>query len=217
MVSVTITEQNVVGILQEPQITMKEGKKHIVTLSKTVKIRKTKPFPSNCTYKTKKHKFSGLYSQVVCHYFNHEISMYKINITTKSFGRYYIPNDIMNKPSVEQQPCPLVCESTRFDISSMIDDSDKRCCNINLGDSNTQPKCIQRNKNKRTASFSKFSFSIHYQHPQIYTTIEERELFSFSEMLAEVGGFIGLLIGASCMSLVELIIYAILLALKRLQ
>lgn len=98
----TIAEQKVSGVFQEPQITMKKGRKHIVTLSKTVTMRKPKPLPSNCTYKTKEHKFPGLYSQVVCHYFNHEISMYKRNITTKSFARYYIPNDIINKPSVEQ-------------------------------------------------------------------------------------------------------------------
>ena len=217
VISVTVVEQNVSGIFQEPQITMKEGEKHIVTLSKTVTIRKPKPFPSNCTYKTKEHKFPGLYSQTVCHYFNHEISMYQRNITTKSFGRYYIPKDILNQPSLEQQSCPLACESTRFDISSMIDDSDKRYCNIALGDDNPWPKCIQRNKNKITTSFSQFSLSIQYQHPQIYTTIEEKELYSFSEMLAEIGGFIGLLIGASCMSVLELIIYAILLVLKRLQ
>lgn len=99
----------------------------------------------------------------------------------------------------------------------MIDDSYKRYCNIALGDDNPWPKCIQRNKNKITTSFSQFSLSIQYQHPQIYTTIEEKELYSFSEMLAEIGGFIGLLIGASCMSVLELIIYAILLVLKRLQ
>ena len=116
IVSVTIAEQNVSGVLQEPQITMKEGKKHIVTLSKTVTMRKPKPFPSNYTYKTKEHKFPGLYSQVVCHYFTPEISMYKRNITTKSFGRYYIPNDIMNKPSIKQNSCPLTCEKTTFDI-----------------------------------------------------------------------------------------------------
>ena len=179
-------------------------------------MRKPKPFPSNYTYKTKEHKFPGLYSQVVCHYFTPEISMYKRNITTKSFGRYYIPNDIMNKPSIKQNSCPLTCEKTTFDIQSLIDGSNERYCNITLGDGNPGPKCVPINQNK-TIIFSKFSLSIQNQHQQIYTTIEERELYSFSEMLAEIGGFIGLLVGASCMSLLEFIVYYILLALKRLQ
>ena len=106
---------------------------------------------------------------------------------------------MMNKPSVEQQSCPLGCESSRFNISSMIDYSDKRYCNIDLGDDHPRPKYIQRNKNKMTTSFSQLS-----QHPQIYTTIEEKELYSFSELLAEIGGFIGLLIGVSCMYLLGL-------------
>ena len=111
---------------------------------------------------------------------------------------------MMNKPSVEQQSCPLGCESSRFNISSMIDYSDKRYCNIDLGDDHPRPKCIQRNKNKMTTSFSHLSLSVQFQHPQIYTTIEEKELCSFSELLAEIGGFIGLLIGVSCMYLLGL-------------
>ena len=55
-----------------------------------------------------------------------------------------------------------------------------------------------------TTSFSQLSLSVQFQHPQIYTTIQEKELYSFSELLAEIGGFIGLLIGVSCMYLLGL-------------
>ena len=76
MVSVMKAKQNVSVIFQKPQITIKAGEKHFVTLSKTLTIWKPKVFPLNCMYKTKEHKFPGFYKQMVCDYFNHKIKIY---------------------------------------------------------------------------------------------------------------------------------------------
>ena len=48
-----------------------------------------------------------------------------------------------------------------------------------------------------------------------YETVAMREAFPFISLLSEVGGFMGLLLGASCLTIVEVIDYCVLLMVKR--
>ena len=53
-------------------------------------------------------------------------------------------------------------------------------------------------------------------YPQLsYTKIEQQEAFSFISLLSEVGGFLGLLLGASVLTVCELIDFLVLVLLRR--
>lgn len=56
---------------------------------------------------------------------------------------------------------------------------------------------------------------VSYLHPESCAIIEEKGLYNFSEMLADIGGFLGLTVGASCLSILELVICIALMVLKR--
>lgn len=62
MLLLTVNEQNVSGIHQNPSLLAFANLMYQLTFSKTVIIRKPYPFPSQCTFKTKQHKFPGLYN-----------------------------------------------------------------------------------------------------------------------------------------------------------
>ena len=76
---------------------------------------------------------------------------------------------------------------------------------------------LMKHQMKTPSNFAKFSLELQFKHPEFLTIIEEKELYPLQEMLGEIGGFLGLMIGASCMSLLELIIYLILSVTRKLQ
>ena len=61
MLSVMVSEQNVSGIYQQPQLYIFPGLFYILGLTKTVAIRKAKSFASQCSYKSKDHYFPDSY------------------------------------------------------------------------------------------------------------------------------------------------------------
>ena len=65
--------------------------------------------------------------------------------------------------------------------------------------------------------FKHYAVNIEYQNPEIYRLIEEKELYAWDKMLGELGGFLGLVIGASILSLVEIIVFIAMAILKKLS
>ena len=50
-----------------------------------------------------------------------------------------------------------------------------------------------------------------------YEKISAREAFPFLSLLGEVGGFMGLLLGASCLTIIEVLDFVAMLVTKRLR
>ena len=53
------------------------------------------------------------------------------------------------------------------------------------------------------------------EHIDSVRSIEEKELYSSYQMLCEIGGFVGLVIGASLISCIEVITYIVLVTVKK--
>ena len=66
-------------------------------LSKTFTIRKPKLYQSQCTFKTIKHYFPGIYNQQVCQTVGNDIKLFKNSGRTQEFTRHLIPKDILKK------------------------------------------------------------------------------------------------------------------------
>ena len=104
---------------------------------------------------------------------------------------------VISKPTKRsEQPVEIPLEETDTDEAA-----GNQCFNVEIGNT--------------PAKFFIYELHLHYQNPNIFTKIEEKELYTRDEMLGEVGGFLGLMIGASCISLLELMAYVMLAALKR--
>ena len=135
-----------------------------------------------------------------------------------SFIESLVDKNLLNKYFAEQH-CPFPCEETRYDISWKTWTDDEKYCKISNKhfDIDERLSCVDETSNENTIEFAKFSLELQFKHPEFLTIIEEKELYPLQEMLGEIGGFLGLMIGASCMSLLELIIYLILSVTRKLQ
>ena len=196
----TVNEQNVSGIHQNPHLAVLPNLLYHVTLSKTAIICKQYPCPSHCTYKTRERKFPGLYNQDVCKFVNNDSEL------VKTLGN-------------QDQKCPLACEETSFHFSTTVLKQTDPChidiVKLKSSDGDDMIKSLCDNKEKDNAvEFSSYHFLLSYHHPQVYITIEEKEIYPLAQMLGKIGGFVGLMIGASFLSFLELIIFIILTAVK---
>ena len=218
IVGATIDEQNVSGILQIPHAVFKAGDYFAAQLSKTFIIRKANPFPSKCMGNMKEYNFPGLYNQRVCKFIKNTVKYLKEIKGALSFIERLVDKNLLNKYFAGQY-CPFPCEETRYDISWITSTDDEKYCNISNKrfDINESLSCVDKTSDADTTKFAKFSLELLFKHPEFFTIIEEKELYSLQEMLGEIGGFLGLMIGASCMSLLELIIYLILSVTRKLQ
>ena len=240
--TVIINEQNVSGIYQRLHLKLVPEFSYYLKLSKTVTYRKEKPFPSNCSNRTNINAFPGIYNQETCFLLNSDINVLRKYGITRDISRLFIPNNIRSKYKknwqhdvngfqnafraffknidLENLNCPLPCHEVTYGFSVIpkptdwlqpdeypLEESDidgaaaKQCFNVEIG-------------NKPTRFFM-YELHLQYQNPNIFTKIEEKELYPRNEMLGDVGGFLGLMIGASCISLLELIAFVMLAALKK--
>ena len=218
VIGVTIEEQNVSGILQIPHAFFGAGKSVWAQLSKTIIIRKANPFPSKCMGIMEEYNFPGLYNQRVCKFIKNTMKYLKEINGVLSFIESLVDKNLLNKYFAEQH-CPFPCEETRYDISWTTSTDDEKYCKISNKhfDIDERLSCVDETSSANTTKFAKFFLNLQFKHPEFLTIIEEKELYPLQEMLGEIGGFLGLMIGASCMSLLELIIYLILSVIRKLQ
>ena len=216
--TVTIDTQNVSGLLQNPQAFLQVGFKAATQLSKTFVIRKPSPFPSNCMDKMEEPNFPGLYNLKVCKFLKNAIQHYKRLNVALGFIERLVDKKLLGKYFAEGH-CSSACEETRYEISwSILGDNDKYCNIPNKRfDINERLNCVHERSGPNTTKFARFYLELAFKHPEFFTFIEEKELYTLQGMLGEIGGFLGLMIGASCMSLLELMIYVILVLIKKLQ
>ena len=148
LILLTINEQNVSGIHQNPQLIVHLNLMYRLSFSKTVFIRKPYPFPSRCTFKTKQHKLAGLYNQKVCKLVNNN-------------------PELVIKFDNQDQSCPLVCKDTSFYFSTAVIKEIKQPCKndkVKLSNGNL-PKCEEEVKTD-TIEFLNYQFLLTPQHPK---------------------------------------------------
>ena len=242
-ISVIINEQNVSGIYQREQLHIVPEFTYHLQLSKIVIYRKEKPFPSNCSHQTNINGFPGAYNRETCLLINNDLEIFKKYGITRDITKLFIPSSMRSKYNknwksgtsafrnafskffenvdLEDSFCPLPCHETTFDFSVITKPStvlyqpykyDSH--NVDI-DEVAGKQCFNLDLQFRSPSFFRYELHLHYKNPHIFTKIEEKELYPRDEMLGEVGGFLGLMIGASCISLLELIAFVIIASLKK--
>ena len=198
-------------------------------LSKTFTIRKPKLYQSQCTFKTIKHHFPGIYNQQVCQTVSNDIKLFKNSGRTQEFTRHLILKDILKKygingranekedTTIKSMNCLLACRDTTFNVNVLKTIRFQESCIMNLEsfETNGSIHCLRKQSTNITKTLLQYSLRLSYLHPESCAIIEEKGLYNFSEMLADIGGFLGLMVGASCLSILELVICIALIVLKR--
>ena len=240
-ISVTIHDQNIDPLFLTPQLHIVPEQKYVVNLRKIVSKRLAHPFPSNCTNKTKDHNFPGNYNRRACLFVNRYLESYKKSNVMTSVGELYIQekmirdNNYIKKYPHETYPeaveefyqmfteidwgssvCPLSCydvvyEST-YSFQSFSDSNE-------LLDGTIEDKTgnlCQKFQNNFTR-FEYFHIELAFEYPELFELLEEKQAYTFENLCAELGGFLGLMIGISIISVVEMLAYVPLLLMKKVQ
>ena len=214
----TFGEPNIILMTHDPLISeiditnaiTLEAKKYSITIEKTFIKRLPFPFPSNCTDDKTNDMFEEKYTRRSCLETQNYIGMYKECGDTLDYIRQYIPKDIIQEfkkndtisniltcinmyskqeANSSSKNCPFPC--TEFQISMLVS---------------------SRNyfkKDNRTLS-SIYTVGIQYMTVDSYRVINEKELYSANQMACEIGGLIGLMVGCSLLSVIEIIVCSVL-------
>ena len=67
----------------------------------------------------------------------------------------------------------------------------------------------------QSESKSMYQIALSYQSKETYKIIEEKELYPWEQMMSEIGGFLGVVIGASIISVFEIIDYLTLVVMNK--
>lgn len=150
-----------------------------------------------------------------------------------SIGKLYIPEKIIEEygnrkkfleidnvfTEIEwnDKVCALSCYEVEYEVNYSLKGltfspelSDER---INVEDI-TENVCPEFGEN--FTNFSYFHIELAYENPELYHLMEEKQAYTTENLLAEIGGFLGLMIGASLLSVVEIFGYCSMLLMKKI-
>ncbi|XP_057302131.1 acid-sensing ion channel 5-like [Hydractinia symbiolongicarpus] len=184
-------------------IAIEPHKKYYVVMDKTQHKRLPSPYSSNCTNDKVGDIFPGKYGRRQCiesnvyervykkcgavvdyiqQFFSPEfIEKYKRNYTIDKLRECIIKFRVIDM-STQKYDCPFPCDELEFGMVTSF---------TNLA---------------KTSNKFVYTMDLNYRIVDMYRIYEEKALYNWDQMAAEIGGFIGLVIGASIISFVEILV-----------
>ena len=192
-------------------ITIETEKNYEIKIGKTYIRRKPQPY-SDCTSKPTSEEmdvFPGAYDRLTC------IETYKQLTTFKKCGaifdnfKSYLSDDFIKaheknltigeakmcivrnvySTKTPEHVCPFACEELSLNVHS--------------------------NMFASREGADVYAFGIQLENVDTYTVLEEQPLYSAEQMSAEIGGFLGLVVGASMLSFIEIFACGFLFLMKK--
>lgn len=208
---------HIVSSVHDPDVTelemtsrhiMEPMKTYQLQIKQTVLKRLPKPFPSNCMFSKPGVIFPGKYTRRTCIESLNYISMLKHCGDALDYPKKFIPDEILkeyrrnvtiddawkcmlmysSKEVSDVSTCPVPCVELELQVTSS---------HHMLDGKNDGPKDVYR-------------IDIQYINVDSYRIVEEKQLYTWDQIAGEVGGFLGLVIGASFISVIEIILYLVL-------
>lgn len=144
----------------------------------------------------------------------------KFNLSKYRDGFTRIALDRFLNDGIKYPPCPFSCYETRYEVTpSVLDNlrfdyrhlpSDKVMHNPFVYDTSYDyfwgDDCAFLRFNPSLSPVL-YNVQIDYLNKDFYYLSEEKELYPWDKMLGEIGGIVGLMMGASALSIVEVLIY----------
>ena len=214
-------DPEIIAIPHNPEVTeidvtnkvdIEPYKKYEIKIDKTILKRLPAPFPSNCSYEKLGDISPGKYTRRGCIESYNYIEMYKKCGNTLDYVQNFIPDDIKKQYKKNLSIMESIkCIRSFGDMETKgITRCQFPCEDLDLGIMST---FHERNMKRYKSPI--YRISLQYQRVDAYKVMEEKELYSWDQMACEIGGFIGLVIGASVISMVEIVTYVCLAIVKR--
>ena len=111
--------------------------------------------------------------------------------------------------------CPLSCYHVEYEITYSFQEIDQEQSNaVSFGaiENKTDKLCLGFEKN--FTNFDFFYIELSFQYPELFDLMEEKQAYTFENLCVELGGFLGLMIGISIISVVEIFAYFLMLLIK---
>lgn len=190
------------------KIDLEPEKHYEIKLDKTIIKRLPSPFPSNCTNKKLGDIFPGKYTRRSCIESHNYIEMFKKCGDTFDYIRQFIPNDIIRIYQRNRTISDVLTCLSQFGNSEVMKAADCAfpCEELDLDSIST----FHERYPALSETVETYHVSIQYQRVDTYKIMEEKKIYSWDQMACEIGGLIGLVIGASVISFVEIMAYCLL-------
>ena len=190
------------------RVFLEPSKTYQLQIKQTVLKRLPNPFPSNCTYSMSQVIFPGKYTRRTCIESLNYIEMLKHCGDTLDYPKKFIPNDLVikyerNNSIAKTWGCMIMF--SKLEVTG-VSECPVPCVELELSVMSSYHE-LDRNKDDNKTVYR---IDIQYMNVDSYRIIEEKQLYSWDQIAGEVGGFIGLVIGASFISIIEIILYLIL-------
>ena len=192
-------------------ITIDPKKNYEIKIGKTFIVRQPKPY-SECASKAPTEEmdvYPGAYDRRTCKETYQQLTTFKecgvifdyfrsflSESIVKTYGKNLTNGDAkkcmlknINVKTPEDR-CPFACEELSLNVHSNVYDDKDGMDNV-------------------------YSFGVQLENVDMYTVMEEQPLYSAEQMSSEIGGFLGLVVGASMLSFIELFACGFLFLLKK--
>ena len=208
-----------IAIVHDPKITelqlmfqtfLETSRIYQFQIQKTEMNRLKYPFPSNCTDEKPNYIFPGRYTRTSCVDSMNYIDMLKHCGDTFDYIKRYVPEDLLrmysrNVTVTEAQYCMLNFSQRTINSTEACP---VPCKEIEFSTLTSFHNILELNNSLYTVEI------LHSKFDSI-KVIEERQLYTWDQIAGEVGGFLGLIIGVSFVSVVELLACFLLLVIEK--
>lgn len=197
------------------KVDLVQNKHYDIKLDKTYIKRLPAKYPTNCSSEKSGDIFPGKYSRYACIESRNYIQMYEDCGVTIDYVDEHIPKEIkeyykrnktigeallcmqshLRKELNQSSHCPFPCEALDLNVISTVRDP------------------LYEN----VVHSDDYKLDIHFQRVDTYKVMEEKPLYTWDQMACEIGGFIGLVMGMSIISVVEVVAYIVLRCIRNLM
>ena len=227
----TVLKENtsIIALIHDPKIkeidltkkiNLDPNKTYQMRIQKTEYKRLPHPFPSKCTNDKPHDIFPGKYTRHKCiesiayskllEKCGGVYDYHKRYIPSEKLKKYARPNKLatdihlclqkesFKETNEETGKCPFPCEETEFPMTTTFN---KRT----------------RSEVKKDGGETVFRIGLQHHNVDSYRLIEEKQLYGWDQILGEIGGLVGLVLGASIISLLELFAFLLICFLQKLS
>ena len=180
-----------------------------IVLEKTFIKRLPAPYPSNCSEEKTYDIFPGKYARRQCVESYSYSNIYQKCGATFDYHQQYLNKQFLNKYNVKNKSS----EDLRNCIAreTIKKQKDYPTCNfpcnemdLNSVTHTSDDSTLKPNKNRKNNTY-RYKIELSHRVVDTYTIIEETPRYTWDQLLSEIGGFLGLVIGASIMSVFEIL------------
>ena len=184
------------------KVTLDAHKKYEITIAKTHLLRKPHPY-SKCMSQAGSSEldvFPGAYSRRTCMETYKMMEAYKKCGDIFDYFKSFLPESIKRQYHQNKTVGDVTnCIARNINVDPPKDLCPFPCKELSL--------TFSTSTNDKVTSLDPWSYQIEMQLDNVdsYTILEEQPLYSAEQMSAEIGGFLGLVVGASLLSVIELL------------